>query len=53
VTFRRLFVINRYIVDLYCAARRLVVEVDGGAPTNAESSTPNAIVSFIYEASAS
>jgi hypothetical protein len=43
------FVIDRYIVDLYCAARRLVVEVDGGVPTNAESSTPNAIVSFIHK----
>jgi leucyl-tRNA synthetase len=30
VTFRRKFVIDRYIVDFYCAARRLVVEVDRG-----------------------
>jgi very-short-patch-repair endonuclease len=27
VTFRRQFVIDRYIVDLYCAARRRMTEV--------------------------
>ena len=30
VRFRRQVVIGRFIVDFYCAAARLVVEVDGG-----------------------
>ena len=35
--FRRQEIIGRYIVDLYCSAAKLVVEVDGA--THAESAT--------------
>jgi very-short-patch-repair endonuclease len=30
IKFRRQHPIRRFIVDFYCAARRLVVEIDGG-----------------------